>query len=173
MSARSGIRFYRTDKVVEVNLPTVEAIRDELEKIAAANPPRPDIDGLLEALKIHVIDLDVEVDVRSPTFTLDDRCDLDQQWRAILLRATDHLRNLGHKEDDLIELRDMLVYGVKPVSYRFRSAKGDLAFGFTSYSGVYGVNDRLVREDRSEWRIIGFECRDPLEFTVDAWRPAE
>lgn len=164
MSARSGIRFYTPDRVVEVDIAAVDAIRAELEKIAATNPPRPDVTRVLDALELHVVELAPD----SPTYTPDDR------ERAVLLRATDHLRNFGH-EGDVLELYEMLskTGDVKPLSYRLRNMTGDPAFGITSYSLVYGVGDRLVDWRGTEYKIVGVNGGDPLEFVVDAWRPAE
>jgi len=164
MSARSGIRFYTPDRVVEVDIAAVDAIRAELGKIAVTNPPRPDIRRLLGEFKLHVGVLDVS----GPTFTPDD------QQRAILLRATDHLRNLGHR-GDVLKIRDVLCGsgGIQPISYCLCNIKGGPAFGFTSYSLSYDVGDRLVDARHSEYRIVDLGPGDPPELVVDAWRPAE
>lgn len=173
MNARSGIRFHVRDRDIEVDIAAVDAIRAELEKIAATNPPRGDIEGLVEALKIHEIDLGVEVDARSPTFTLDYRRDLDQRWRVLLLRATDHLRNLKH-EGDVLELRKALCNPGQSTSYRLRDIKHVEAFDFTSYSGPYSKDDRLVDCKGNEWRIVNVVyASDPVELKVEARRPAE
>src|SRR5664280_419027 len=135
MSERSGIRFHVRDRDVEVNAATVDAICDELEKIAATNPPRGDIEGLVEALKLHVIDLNVEVDARSPTFTIEDH------WQAILRRATDHLINLK-PNDDVIKIRDALRGPGQWTSYSVRKIRGGRPLDFKSYYGYYGMNER-------------------------------
>ena len=165
MSVRSGIRFYTPEIVVEVGISAVNAIRAELEKIAVTNPPRPDVTRLLDELELHVADLDLS----GPTFTLD-----DTQF-ALLLRATDHLRNLGRQSDVLEYFRDTLsrTGDVQPISYRLRSITGGPPFGFMSYSGSYDVGDRLVDARHSEYRIVDLGPGDPPELVVDAWRPAE
>jgi hypothetical protein len=160
MKARSGIRFYVRDRDIEVDIVAVDAIRGELEKIAATNPPRGDIEGLVEALKLHVGDLDLSGPAFKP----------DEQQHALLLRATDHLRNLEHK-GDVLKLHDALCYPGQWISYRIRA--GVEAFDFDSYSGSYGMNDRLVDARHSEYLIVGLGPGDPPEFVVDAWRPAE
>ena len=165
MSERSGIRFHVRDRDVEVNAATVDAIRDELEKIEAANPPRPDATRLLDELKLHFIKAIAGLDENGPTFALDD------QQRAILRRATDHLINLK-PNDDVIKIRDALRGPGQGTSYSVRKIRGGRPFDFTSYSGSYGVNDRLIDTDGSEYRVVGVGHGDPPELVVEAWRPA-
>ena len=166
MSERSGIRFHVRDRDVEVNAATVDAIRDELEKIAATNPPRPDVTSLIDELGLHFIEANAGLDENGPTFALDD------QQGAILRRATDHLINLK-PNDDVIKIRDALRGPGQWTSYSVRKIRGGRPFDFTSYSGSYGMNDRLIDTDGSEYRIVGLGPGDPPELVVDAWHPAE
>jgi hypothetical protein len=166
MSARAGIRFYTPETVVEVDLPGINAICDELRKIEiTTNPPRPGVTRLLDELELHV----VEFDLSGPMFTPDDR------QRAILLRAIDHLRNFGGQGDVLIKLRDKLCGERKsePIGYGLHSVKGGPTSDFTSYSDAYNVGDRLVYPGGSEYRIVDNFDGNPLEFLVEEWRPAE
>lgn len=165
MSERSGIRFHVRDRDVEVNAATVDAICDELEKIAATNPPRPDATRLLDELKLHFIEANAGLDENGPTFVLDD------QQGAIVRRATDHLINL-RPNDDVIKIRDALRGPGRGTSYSVRKIRGGRPFDFTSYSGSYGMNDRLVDGKGDEWRIVDLGPGNPPELVVDAWRPA-
>jgi hypothetical protein len=162
MSVRSGIRFYEPERFVEVDIGGVDAIRAELEKIAATNPPRPDVTRLVDELELFVGDLDKS----GPAFTPDD------QQRALLLRATDHLRNLGY-EGDALELRGALCGNAQPISYRLIRGAIDPPLGFTSYSLSYDFGERLVDARRSEYRITNVIYGDPIAFEVEEWRPAE
>jgi hypothetical protein len=162
MSARSGVHFSNPDFVV--GLRAVGEICDELEKIAAANPPRPDATRLLDELKLHFIEANAGLDENGPTFALDD------QQRAILRRATDHLINLK-PNDDVIKIRDALRGPGQWTSYSVRKIRGGRPFDFTSYSGSYGMNDRLIDTDGSEYRVVGLGPGDPPELVVEAWRP--
>jgi hypothetical protein len=164
VSARRGIRFYTPNVVLDVNLHAVKAIRDELEKIAATNPPRADVTRVLDALDLHIVKLVPD----SPTYTPDDR------ERAVLLRATDHLRNLGHR-GDVLDLRDMLcgTGAVQPIGYRLRGVTGGPPREFVSYSLPYYVGERLVDASGSEHRIAGLGLGDASELVVDEWRAAE
>jgi hypothetical protein len=165
MSATAGIRFYTPETVVEVDLRDINAICDELRKIElTTNPPRPDVTRLLDELELHV----VESELSGPMFTPDDR------QRAILLRAIDHLRNLG-LQGDVLKLRNKLCgeRNSEPIGYRLHDIKGGPALDFTSYSDAYDVGDRLVYPGGSEYRISDTYNGNPFEFVVEEWHPAE
>jgi hypothetical protein len=163
MNSSRGIHFYTPYATFDVGLAGLEAIRAELEKIKATNPPRADVDALLDALELHTVDL-------GPGCL---RFEPNAQERWLLLRAVDHLRNLGHK-GDVIDLRDMLIASgdVKPITYKLHGIAGGPPIGFVSYSLEYGLRDRLVRADGSEYVIAGWMFDLPLEPVVDDWRPA-
>jgi hypothetical protein len=48
-----GIRFHTPDVTTDVGSDEAAALREEPKKIAATNPPRPDIATLLENLTLH------------------------------------------------------------------------------------------------------------------------
>jgi hypothetical protein len=74
--------------------------------------------------------------------------ELDDHERFVILRATDHLRNMGATTPALIDLRDHIygTAGITWIAYKLRHA-GHPATDFTSYSGTYVAGDRLVTAD--------------------------
>jgi hypothetical protein len=162
--SRRGIRFVTPEVVTDVGEDELEALHDELEKIAATNPPRRDVTTLLETLASHAGSLEPD----APTFEPSERD------RAILLRATDHLRNLRHR-GELLTLRDRLIGtgAVRAIAYRLRFLDARPSQDFTSYSLAYGVGERLVTPAKDELQVNGVGSGDPLELIVDDWRAAE
>lgn len=95
----------------------------------------------------------------------------DARDRAILLRATEHLRNLGHR-GELLTLRDRLIGtgNARWIAYRLRFLDARPVQEFTSYSLAYGVGDRLVTPGKDELRVVGLAGRGPPELVVDELR---
>lgn len=99
--------------------------------------------------------------------------ELDDNQRFALLRATDHLRNRDHG-GAVIELRDRLVNGWTP--YRLRHIRhpfdgNKVVVEFTSYSGPYKVDDRLVAAVHDVFRVVEVRKGDPEELVVEDWLP--
>lgn len=80
---------------------------------------------------------------------------LDDHERFVVLRATDHLRNLTTATPTLIELRDhiSLSGNQRWLSYTLDLHDGTQPTEFTSYSGEYITGDRLVTPFGEELRI--------------------
>jgi hypothetical protein len=155
-----GIRFHTPDVTTDVGSDEVAALREELKKIAATNPPRPDIANLLENLTLSERALGPEARRFEPS----------EGEAAILLRATDHLRNLGHS-GELLRLRDRLRGGGGWIGYRVQYLGTRPDDNFTSYSGAYEPGDRLVTLTGHEFYVVEVNHdTDPQELVVDDWR---
>ncbi len=155
--SRRGIRFLTQEVVTEVGLDELEALRDELRKIVDGAP------RLAVAAKL--------VD-RLDSLTSAATFEPHPGERFALLRATDHLQNLGHK-GELLTLRGRLIGTGDAgwIAYRLRFPDARPPQDFTSYSLAYEVGDRVVTPGKDELRIIGVDEGDPPELVVDDWRP--
>ena len=128
--SKANIRIWTPEIATELDEDDLAALLDELEKMAASSAPRPNITDLIDALN-HAGNHD---SVFEPT---------DEQ-RALLLRATDHLRNLG-QTGDVLTLRDRLigagdVQGITYETFVHEQPPGR----FTGYSLRYAAGERLV-----------------------------
>lgn len=92
--------------------------------------------------------------------------DVSTEWPK-LLRALDHVRNAeppgwetGELTDESVsmwfEVRDWLfgIFDMGSDLYEVIPLKGEARFGFCSYSGGYGVGDRLVQPAEGAWRVV-------------------
>jgi len=157
-----GIRFHASEFGVDVGSNELPLLRDELEKMAATNPPHPEVTNLIEVLRLHDGPLGHDARPFEP----------DAAESALLLRAIDHLRNLDHR-GFLMELRHYVATGerVGRVDYRLRFVDGRPSEDFTSYSLAYQPGDRLVTGTGDELYVIeARERTDPHELLVDEWR---
>jgi hypothetical protein len=154
-----GVRFLTPELTTDVTEPELRMLIDELEKIAATAPPRPDVTKVIDELELHLGPLG-----HAPIYEPDDR------GRAILLRATDHLRNLGFR-GEILTLRDRLIGtgGAGWVAYRLRD-RSTRVTDFTSYSLEYGIGDRVVNGAGEQLRVHGLASDDPHELWVEPWR---
>jgi hypothetical protein len=158
----TGVRFRTPEARVDVGSNELTLLRDELKKIAATNPPRPEVTSLIELLRQH----DGPLGLGARSF------EPDEAESALLLRATDHLRKFDHR-GFLMELRHHLATGeaVREVEYRLRFVDARPAEEFTSYSHAYQPGDRLVTVTGDELYVIETdEQTNPHELLVDDWR---
>ena len=158
----TSIRFRTPDGRVDVGSNELTLLRDELQKIAATNPPRPDVTSLIETLQVR----DGRLGIGTRSF------EPDEAESALLLRATDHLRKIDHR-GFLMELRHHLVTGedVREVEYRLRFVDARPAQDFTSYSLAYQPGDRLVTGTGEELYVVeAREQTNPHELLVAGWR---
>ena len=92
--------------------------------------------------------------------------DVSTEWPK-LLRALDHVQNAepggwetGELTDESVsmwfEVRDWLlgIFDMGSDLYEVIPLKGGARFGFCSYSGEYGVGDRLVQPAEGAWRVV-------------------
>lgn len=129
---------------VETTLPAtnLSAVIEELEAIAATNPPRPDVTNLIDTMTLAV-----------------DRqaFDPDDDQSALLLRATDHLRNLRTTTVPIEALRRRLIaaLGAQPITYDLLiSDEQHPPREFASYSLAYELGDRLVPAGGRAFKVI-------------------
>jgi hypothetical protein len=162
MSARS-VRFLTAELTTDVDETELAVLRDELEKIGDTTLRRSAVDSLLGALDRHLGRLETAA-IFEPNRT----------ERALLLRATDHLRELGHR-GELMTLRSRIAGsgGVEGISYRLSFTNAQPDQQFVSYSLAYRLEDRLVTAVGEQLRVIGVEASDPDELWVAPWRPTE
>jgi hypothetical protein len=159
----TGIRFLTPETKTDV--PSVELVflYDELEKIAATDPPRPDVTTLIETL--HVLE--------GPLPPQQDGYEADPRERAILLRAIVHLQNADQADRALTAFRDRLydTGAVHWIAYLVRFVDPSRDFDFTSYSLAYEQGDRLVVGPDIALRVLDVNReRDPHELLADDWK---
>jgi hypothetical protein len=157
-----GIRFCTLGAVTEVGTAELTELRAELEKIADGAARLAAAAGLAGRLGSLVGPLD--------STTAFEARGLE---RIALLRALDHLRNLGY-DGELMTLRGriLLTSAVEPTTYQLRPIAGGSSVGFWSFSREYEQGDRIVRNSNEEFRVVGVEQGDPTVLLVDGWRPA-
>jgi hypothetical protein len=178
VSEGTGVRFCTGEAITDVGSDELVALQVEPERIVAANPPRPDADALIEKLRVF-----------DGPFTPERRTfEPDPEEAGLLLRATDHLRNLRHR-GELIRLRQHLYARRESIPYRLRFRDGR-STDFWGYSLPYQRGDRLVtlsgealvvlRAEEDGEQPSGFTSRrrrsfsGPRTLDVEAWsdRPA-
>jgi hypothetical protein len=162
MSAR-GVRFLTPELTTDVEETELAVLRDELQKIADTSMRRPAVDSLLKALDRQLGRLETAA-IFEPNPT----------ERALLLRATDHLRNLRHR-GELMTLRSRIAGsgGVEGISYPLSYTNAQPDQQYVSYTTAYRLEDRLVTAVGEQLRVIGVEASDPDELWVQPWRPTE
>lgn len=157
----NGIRILTPITITVIDETEFVALRVELEKIAAAATRWPMVETLIVALEQWLGPIET-VPVYHPTET----------GRALLLRATDHLRNLGHT-GELLTLRDRLLgtSDLKGHRHRLLFSDGQLPQDFIRYSTPYAAGDRLVNQAGDELRVTGIDTRNPDALSVEPWQP--
>jgi hypothetical protein len=88
--------------------------------------------------------------------------------RELLLRATDHLRNLGHR-GELLTLRDRLMLSgdIEGHRHQLHFVDGRPHEVFLHYSTPYAVSDRLVSNGGDELRVA--RIKSDGGFMVEPW----
>jgi hypothetical protein len=158
---RRGVRFLIPDVVTDVEQHEVEALLGELFEMGWPTGRRPDI------LALHSTVLEHQTGLDQPRRTFQP----DDQERALLLRATDHLRNLGH-HGELLLLRDRLIASgeVRWIDYRLRFLDGSSPVEFTSYSLRYAPGDRIATPSGTTGYVLAVEAGEPEVLVVGDWR---
>lgn len=158
-----GIRFCTPDAVTDVGTRELKQLRAELEKIADG-APRLAVAAELAA-RLDSLSRPLDSTTAFAPQSLE---------RSALLRALDHLRNVGH-EGDLMTLRERILHtsGIEPITYQLRVRLDASPVAFWSFSREYELGDRIVRNPAEVLRVIEVEDGDPVVLFVDVWRPTE
>ena len=152
-----SIKFSISEVESEIADDDLAALIDEVGKIAST-APTADVVGLLETLTAAT----EREAVLEPT---------DRELE-ILMRATDHLRNLGHAGRPVLELRDRLrrARAVEVIVYELDFADGRPSRQFISCSLKYLGGDRLVDGTGGEHRVIAvFAAQVGPRLVVTDW----
>jgi len=157
-----GIRFCTPDAVTDVGARELKHLLAELGKIADGTPRLAAAAELAERLDSLTGPLG-SVTAFAP----------QSLERFALLRALDHLRNLGHR-GDLMTLREriLLTSGIEPITYQLRVRLEASPIAFWSFSREYELGDRIVRNPAEEFRVVEVEAGSPVVLFVDCWRTA-
>lgn len=157
-----GIRFCTPDAVTDVCTRELRHLGAELEKVADGAPRLAAAGELAGRLDSLIGPLD------SPTAFAPQTME-----RFALLRALDHLRNLGH-QGELLALREriLLTSGIEPITYQLRVRLEASPIAFWSFSREYELGDRIVRNPAEEFRVVEVEAGDPVVLFVDMWSTA-
>jgi hypothetical protein len=160
--ADRSIRIVTPDLVTTIGDDERDALRAELEKIGDTQARWPMTESLL-----------IMLDQFSGPYATAPVYHPTETGRELLLRATDHLRNLGHK-GELLTLRDRLMLGgdVDGHSHLLHFLDERPPVTFLRYSMPYVVSDRLVSNVGEELRVARIKADGG--FVVEPWEePAD
>jgi hypothetical protein len=156
------VGFVTPEVTTDLNAHELEPLIEELRKISDGSPRFSPARQLAD---------DLETALASPQ--PGQAIQPNDTQRYALLRAAQHVTNLGHG-GELLTLHNRLygTGGVRWISYHLRFTDARPAADFTSYALQYEIGDRLVTPAKDELRVVAFTDGDPPKLVVEPWRPA-